>query len=131
MIDTRATARVQTLLEEIVESGDETGLQAAAYHDGRLVIDAAAGIADPATGRRVDGDTLFTVFSTSKGITTTAIHLLAERGLLDYDTVDALWQSHRSGANWGMQLWNLLNVSAWHDYWIAGREGAWAAPSVR
>jgi asparagine synthase (glutamine-hydrolysing) len=57
---------------------------------------------------------------------------LAERGLLDYDTIDALWGAHRRGANWGMQLWNLLNVSAWHDYWVAGRDGAWSAPaSVR
>jgi asparagine synthase (glutamine-hydrolysing) len=45
---------------------------------------------------------------------------LAERGLLDYDEVDRLWTAHRNGANWGMQLWNLLNVSLWHDHWIAG-----------
>jgi asparagine synthase (glutamine-hydrolysing) len=46
---------------------------------------------------------------------------LAERGLLNYGRIDELWQSHRAGANWGPQLWNLYNVSAWHDYWIAGR----------
>ena len=55
---------------------------------------------------------------------------LAERGLLDYDTVDALWTAHRGGANWGMQLWNLLNVSAWHDYWIAGRDDVWPVASA-
>jgi asparagine synthase (glutamine-hydrolysing) len=44
---------------------------------------------------------------------------LAERGLLDYDEVDRLWTAHRKGANWAMQLWNLLNVSLWHDQWIA------------
>jgi CubicO group peptidase (beta-lactamase class C family) len=69
----------------MVESGEETGLQVAAYLDGRLVIDAWAGTADPATGRKVDGETLFTVFSTTKGITATCIHVLAERGQLDYD----------------------------------------------
>ena len=46
---------------------------------------------------------------------------LAERELLNYDRIDAMWESHRAGANWGAQLWNLYNVSAWHDYWIAGR----------
>ena len=46
---------------------------------------------------------------------------LAERGLLDYDRIDELWNAHRGGANWSFQLWNLYNVSAWHDYWIAGR----------
>ena len=44
---------------------------------------------------------------------------LAERGLLDYQEVDRLWESHRGGANWAMQLWNLLNVSLWHDHWVA------------
>jgi asparagine synthase (glutamine-hydrolysing) len=47
---------------------------------------------------------------------------LAERGLIDYDNVDWLWQAHLAGrGNWSFQLWNLYNVSAWHDYWVAGR----------
>ena len=47
---------------------------------------------------------------------------LAERGLIDYDHVDALWAAHRSGHEWGFQLWNLYNVSAWYDHWVARRE---------
>jgi asparagine synthase (glutamine-hydrolysing) len=47
---------------------------------------------------------------------------LAERGLLDYTRIDELWEAHRRGtSNWSFQLWNLYNVSAWHDYWVAGR----------
>ena len=47
---------------------------------------------------------------------------LAERGLLDYDAIDDLWRAHRAGrGDWAFQLWNIYNVSAWHDYWIAGR----------
>ncbi len=47
---------------------------------------------------------------------------LAERGLLDYQRIDELWEAHRSGrANWSFQLWSLYNVSAWHDHWVAGR----------
>ena len=47
---------------------------------------------------------------------------LAERGLLDYARVDELWAAHRAGrADWSFQLWNLYNVSAWHDHWVAGR----------
>jgi asparagine synthase (glutamine-hydrolysing) len=49
---------------------------------------------------------------------------LAERGLIDYDEVDRLWGLHRAGTNMGMQLWTLLNVSAWYDQWIEGREPA-------
>jgi asparagine synthase (glutamine-hydrolysing) len=47
---------------------------------------------------------------------------LAERGLLDYDRLDEMWDAHRTGpVNWSFHLWNIYNVSAWHDYWIAGR----------
>jgi asparagine synthase (glutamine-hydrolysing) len=46
---------------------------------------------------------------------------LAERGLLDYDRIDRLWAAHRGGQEWAFQLWNLYNVSAWHDHWVAGR----------
>ncbi len=78
-------AMVQTLLDDLVGRGVERGLQVAVYRDGDLIVDAWAGIADPATGRPVDGETLFTVFSSTKGVTATVIHLLAERGALDYD----------------------------------------------
>jgi asparagine synthase (glutamine-hydrolysing) len=50
---------------------------------------------------------------------------LAERGLLDYEQVDRLWDAHRSGrGEWAFQLWNLYNVSVWHDLWVARRTPA-------
>ena len=85
MIDAKANERVQKLLNELVSNGEEVGLQAAAYLNGELAIDAWAGIADEKSGRKVDGDTLFTVFSTTKGITATCMHILAERGKIAYD----------------------------------------------
>lgn len=79
-------AVTQAVLDELVAGDRERGLQVAAYLDGELVVDAWSGVADPATGRAVDGDTLFCVFSTTKGVAATAIHMLTERGQLDYDT---------------------------------------------
>ncbi|MDE8344634.1 MAG: serine hydrolase, partial [Acidocella sp.] len=76
---------VQAVLETLVADGRETGIQVAAYLGDNLVVDAWAGIADPATGRMVDENTLFNVFSVSKAVTATAVHLQAERGLIDYD----------------------------------------------
>jgi CubicO group peptidase (beta-lactamase class C family) len=78
-------ARVQAVIDDLVARDVERGMQVAVYYDGKLVVDAWSGIADPATGRRVDGDTLFVVWSVTKGVTATAIHILAERDLLDYD----------------------------------------------
>lgn len=87
-----ANRRVQALLDRLTASGDELGLQVAAYHEGRLVIDVWSGVADRESGRPVEGGTLFTSFSVTKGVVATAIHILAERGVLDYDTpVAAYW----------------------------------------
>ncbi|MFA4945729.1 MAG: serine hydrolase domain-containing protein [Lentisphaeria bacterium] len=85
MKNNRAQEEIQALLERLVKEGRERGIQVAAYLDGKLVVDAWAGVADAATGRPVDGETLFPVFSTTKGMAATIIHRLAERGKLDYD----------------------------------------------
>jgi asparagine synthase (glutamine-hydrolysing) len=48
---------------------------------------------------------------------------LRERGLLDYDVLDRFWDEHRARqGEWSRQLWSIYNLSAWHDYWVAGRE---------
>ena len=62
----------------------EIGVQVAAYLDSELVIDAWGGMADETTGQKVDGDTLFPVFSNIKAMTAVALHIQAERGLVDY-----------------------------------------------
>jgi CubicO group peptidase (beta-lactamase class C family) len=91
-------SRVQHLLDRRVACGAERGAQVAAYYQGELVVDAWAGVADPASGRMVDGETLFCIFSMSKGVTATAIHQLVERGKIGYDTpIAAAWPEF--GAN--------------------------------
>jgi len=46
-----------------------------------------------------------------------------ELGVLDRSAVADLLASHRSGrAERSFQLWNVLNLSAWFDHWIAERE---------
>jgi CubicO group peptidase (beta-lactamase class C family) len=90
MID--AQKQIQETVDQLVESGAERGVQVAVYRHGELVVDAVAGVADPATGRRVRSDTPFYNFSIGKGATATVAHVLAERGLFGYDTpVVDLW----------------------------------------
>jgi CubicO group peptidase (beta-lactamase class C family) len=78
--------QIQYAIDQLVESGTERGIQVAVYRDGELVVDAVAGVADPATGRAVDSGTLFYNYSIGKGATSAVVHVLAERGLIDYDT---------------------------------------------
>jgi CubicO group peptidase (beta-lactamase class C family) len=77
--------KIQALLDGCVAEGTERGAQVAVYVEGKLVVDAQAGVADVRTGALVHGDTLFPVFSTTKGILATVMHLLAERGQIDYE----------------------------------------------
>src|SRR5438093_13541458 len=78
--------RVQEAIDRLVESGVERGIQVAVYHRGEPVVEAVAGVADPATGRLVRNDTPFYNFSIVKGAAATIVHILVDRGLFGYDT---------------------------------------------
>ncbi len=80
-----ANDNVRAVLENIVRDTTEIGLQVAAYLDGKLVIDAWAGMADEASKKPVDGDTMFMLSSTTKGITATCMHLMVEKHKVSYD----------------------------------------------
>jgi len=85
-------AEVQAVIDGLVDSGAERGLQVAVYRHGDQVVDAVAGVADRSTGRPVTSDTPFYATSTAKGVAATVVHVLAERGLLGYDTrIAELW----------------------------------------
>lgn len=87
--------QVQVLLDELVSSGRENGVQAAVYRRGELLVDAWAGVANAETGTPVGPDTLFYAASTVKGVTATVVHVLAEQGVIDYDTrVAELWPEY-------------------------------------
>lgn len=78
--------QVQTAIDELVASGAERGLQVAVYKDGELVVDAVAGLADGETGRALTSGTPIYSSSTGKSLTSAVAHVLAEKGVLDYDT---------------------------------------------
>jgi CubicO group peptidase (beta-lactamase class C family) len=80
-----ANDRVKAAIDEAIGAGREIGVQVAAYHRGKLVIDTWGGLADQGAGRAVAGDTLFNVYSVTKAVAATALHLQADRGLIDYD----------------------------------------------
>jgi len=83
---------VQQVLDDLVAQGREIGVQVAAWQSEEQIVDCWAGLADVESGRAVDGDTLFNVFSVSKAVTAVALHIQVERGLIDYDApVAAYW----------------------------------------
>ncbi len=84
-INEAVQSAVQEILVRAVTDGGEIGLQVAAFQDGVQVADAWAGVADEATGRPFAHDTITTVFSVTKGIASTAVHMLVDQGRLDHD----------------------------------------------
>jgi|KBSSwiStaDraftv2_1062776.scaffolds.fasta_scaffold46599_3 CubicO group peptidase (beta-lactamase class C family) len=106
-------ARVQVVVDQLVGSGVEAGLQVAAYLDRDLIVDAWAGVADAATGRKVGGETLFGVFSCGKGVLATAIHILADRGKLEYDTpVTRYWPEFAANGKDRITVRNVMSHMA-------------------
>lgn len=101
--------KIRRLLDALVESGIERGVQFSAYHEGRLLVDAAAGQADPFTRRPVRQDTLFPVFSVSKGISATVVHRLAERGVLSWhDPIARRWPEFAAAGKSAITLQHAL-----------------------
>jgi CubicO group peptidase (beta-lactamase class C family) len=78
------------------------------YRD-RNVVDLWGGVADPSTGRRWERDSLGLSFSTTKGVTATVIHRLADRGLLGYDEpVAQYWPEFAAGGKSRLTVRQLL-----------------------
>src|SRR5229473_6892768 len=83
---TNPNSMVQEAVDAAISKRGEIGLQVVAYMDGKQVVDVWGGLADITIGRQVDADTLFPVFSVTKAVTAVALHIQAERGLVDYAT---------------------------------------------
>src|ERR1700694_5072706 len=105
--------QVQDAIDQLVDSGAERGMQVAVYQRGELVVDAIAGVADPAPARPVRSDTPFYNFSIGKGAASTVAHVLAERGLFGYDTpVVDLWPEFGAHGKHKVTVRHVLSQSA-------------------
>ena len=64
--------------------GSPGGGAVCVYHRGRCVVDVWGGVRD-ALGTPWTADTMSPSFSTTKGVASTLVHVLADRGLIEYD----------------------------------------------
>ena len=87
-----ASADIKALIEaerrRIVAAMAREGIEGAAVcfvHDGAPVWVEGFGVTDSGAGRAVGADTIFSIQSTSKNFTATAVMIAAQRGLLDLD----------------------------------------------
>jgi CubicO group peptidase (beta-lactamase class C family) len=81
--------RIQEALENAYRLGGEMSaegtLEIAAYLNGEQVVNEVIGVSDPETREPATTSTLINPYSTVKIVTATALHMQAERGLVEYD----------------------------------------------
>ncbi len=107
-----AFAPVAELLGKHVRAAGRGGAAACVYHHGKPVVDIWVG------DRNDDGapwkrDTLAMSFSTTKGVISTLVHILVERGLLDLDApVATYWPEFAQSGKGGITLADVLTHRA-------------------
>ena len=77
--------KVHDLLLQQIAEGRQLGTQVCAYRNGEVIVDTWAGAMSPHEPRPVQSDSLFSSYSTTKGVAATLVHMLADRGQLDYE----------------------------------------------
>jgi CubicO group peptidase (beta-lactamase class C family) len=104
--------RLERAVEQAIDAGED-GFQVAAYVGKELVVDICVGAADDRAQTQVQPDTLFCVFSVTKAITVTALHLQAERGLISYESpVADYWPEFGSRGKGGITVRQALTHRA-------------------
>ena len=87
--------KVLKLIQKQISNGTQIGVQVCAYQYGKKIVDTWAGTMGPEDNRPVQPDSLFHCFSAVKGITATALHMLADKGIIEYnDLITDYWPEY-------------------------------------
>ncbi|CAI9284945.1 unnamed protein product [Lactuca saligna] len=102
--------KLRRLLVELGSAGRILGIQVCAYKDGKVIIDTAAGVMGKDDPRPVQPDTLFPVFSATKGVTAGMMHWLADKGKMKLDeNVAKFWPEFGTNGKNHIKVHHILN----------------------
>ncbi|KAF3622247.1 putative basic leucine zipper 9-like [Capsicum annuum] len=103
-------AKLRQLLVELGNAEKILGIQVCAYKDGEVIIDTAAGVLGKYDPRPVQPDSLFSVFSVTKGICAGLVHWLVDNGKLKLeDNVADIWPEFGSNGKDQIKVHHVLN----------------------
>lgn len=112
-MDDRLSGTIAALLEEQIARGAQIGVQVCVYQNGERLAAVVAGEMGPDDPRPVRDDTLFSSFSTTKGVAATALHILADRGQIDYDApVAQYWPAFAANGKGGITVAQAMSHQA-------------------
>lgn len=98
----------------------ELGAAVSICLDGKPVVDLWAGTANRDSGQPWAEDTMAVVFSATKGMAATCMHMMAERGLLDFDApVAKYWPEFAAKGKEGITVAMALSHQAGLPVWQA------------
>jgi CubicO group peptidase (beta-lactamase class C family) len=104
---------VRQAFEAQVDAGEHIGGAVSVYAGGKRVVDLWGGVADEGSGRPWAEDTMAISYSTTKGITATCVHVLANRGKLSYDDkVAKYWPSFAQNGKQDITIYHVLTHQA-------------------
>ncbi|GKV37791.1 hypothetical protein SLEP1_g45778 [Rubroshorea leprosula] len=102
--------KLRKLLVELGNIDKILGVQVCAYKDGEVIIDTAAGVLGRYDPRPVQPDSLFSVFSVTKGITAGMVHWLADNGKLKLEeNVANIWPEFGVNGKDSLKVHHVLN----------------------
>lgn len=111
-------AEVRREFERNFAERGEIGAAVSIYHEGKLVVDLWGGVADKDAGRPWLKDTMAVVFSSTKGVAAVCLHILADRGRLDFDApVARYWPEFAANGKEAITVAMVLSHQAGLPYW--------------
>ncbi len=84
-MDALGLEKVKDLFRQQIRDGLHPGAALAVYRHGQLVLDLQEGVASQETDRPVTEETIFVLFSSTKAMTAACLHILWQRGKLEWD----------------------------------------------
>ncbi len=105
--------RVREAFEQQLADGKHIGAAFALYHNGELVADFWGGAVNEDTGAAWEQHSKAVVFSTTKGLAATCLHMLVDRGKLSYgDPVSKHWPEFARNGKQEITVYHVLTHQA-------------------
>jgi CubicO group peptidase (beta-lactamase class C family) len=118
---------LRDVLEDGLAAGADCGLSLVVDIDGQRLVDVYGGFADEARTRPWERDTIVNVWSTTKTVTSLAVLMLADRGLVDLDApVARYWPEFAEQGKEGVLIRHLMS----HTSGLAGWNKPFAVPDM-
>merc|ERR1711871_1185186 len=112
-IDASSGELVKEALLELLNKEELLGCQVCVLKNGTPLVDIAGGVMDPYERKPVGANTKFCSFSTTKGVSAAAIHLLVDNGLLELSQpVCKYWPAFGKNGKEAITVADILNHKA-------------------